>query len=112
MEFYSEEEIEELREANTELYYVDDGFYEFIVRFEDIPDCIIKYNEEIGTSDLKFYNVGNNTYEPDITTMGIFLDKIKLELRERLIDRLVALQTGEEEPKNFKIIDVDMFWED
>ena len=109
LEFYSQEEIREMKKANVDLYYVDDGIDEAIIRFEDIPDFIVWYSEEIGISDLKFYKVGKDVYEPDITTIGVFLNKIKPELREKIIDRLVALQTSEEEPKKFKIIDEDMF---
>ena len=91
------------------MYYVDDGIDEAIIRFEDIPDFIVEYNQKIGMRDLKFFKVGKDVYEPDITTCGEFLDRIKPELRERLIDRLIALQTNELEPKKFKLIDEDVY---
>ena len=59
-------------------------------------------------TDLKFYKLGKDVYEPDITTIGLFLDKIKPDLRERMIDRLVRLQRFEEKTKNIKLIDEDM----
>lgn len=105
---YSEDEIRELIKNKAELYYVDDGIDEAIIKFEDIPDFIVEYNRKIGMRDLKFFRVGKDVYEPDITTCGEFLDRIKPELRERLIDRLVALQTNELEPKKFKLIDEDI----
>ena len=107
--FYSEDEIRKLIKNKAELYYVDDGIDEAIIRFEDIPDFIVEYNQKIGMRDLKFFKVGKDIYEPDITTCGEFLDRIKPELRERLIDRLIALQTNELEPKKFKLIDEDVY---
>ena len=107
--FYSEDEIRKLIKNKAELYYVDDGIDEAIIRFEDIPDFIVEYNQKIGMRDLKFFKVGKDVYEPDITTCGEFLDRIKPELRERLIDRLIALQTNELEPKKFKLIDEDVY---
>ena len=53
--------------------------------------------------------MGNDLYQPDITTMGEYLDKVKPEIREKIIDRLVKLQTGEIEPKEYKLIDENEF---
>ena len=107
--FYTEDEINELIETNEELYYVDDGVDEAIIRFEDIPDFIVDYNRNLEVRDLKFYRVGKDVYEPDITTYGEFLNTIKEDLRERMIDRLVALQTNESSIKKYKIIDEDLY---
>ncbi len=107
--FYSEDEIKELIKANAELYYVDDGVDEAIIKFEDIPDFIIDYNRNLEIRDLKFFKVGKDVYEPDITTYGEFLNTIKEDLRERMIDRLVALQTNEASIKKYKIIDEDLY---
>ena len=107
--FYTEDEIKELIETNEELYYIDDGVDEAIIRFEDIPDFIVDYNRNLEVRDLKFYRVGKDVYEPDITTYGEFLNTIKEDLRERMIDRLVALQTNEASIKKYKIIDEDLY---
>lgn len=107
--FYSEDEIKELIKANAELYYVDDGVDEAIIKFEDIPDFIIDYNRNLEIRDLKFFKVGKDVYEPDITTYGEFLNTIKEDLRERIIDRLIALQTNEASIKKYKIIDEDLY---
>ena len=107
--FYSEDEIKELIKANAELYYVDDGVDEAIIKFEDIPDFIIDYNRNLEIRDLKFFKVGKDVYEPDITTYGEFLNTIKEDLRERMIDRLVALQTNESSINKYKIIDEDLY---
>lgn len=81
---------------------------EVILRFEDIPDFIVDYNRNFGMTDLKFYKLGKDVYEPDITTTGIFLNRIKPDLRERMIDRLVRLQRFEEKTKKIKLVDEDM----
>ena len=107
--FYSEDEIKELIKANAELYYVDDGVDEAIINFEDIPDFIIDYNRNLEIRDLKFFKVGKDVYEPDITTYGEFLNTIKEDLRERIIDRLIALQTNEASINKYKIIDEDLY---
>lgn len=107
--FYSEDEIKELIKANAELYYVDDGVDEAIIKFEDIPDFIIDYNRNLEIRDLKFFKVGKDVYEPDITTYGEFLNTIKEDLRERIIDRLIALQTNEASINKYKIIDEDLY---
>ena len=107
--FYSEDEIKKLIKTNEELYYVDDGVDEAIIRFEDIPDFIVDYNRNLEVRDLKFYRVWKDVYEPDITTYGEFLNTIKEDLRERMIDRLVALQTNEASIKKYKIIDEDLY---
>ena len=107
--FYTEDEIKELIKANAELYYVDDGVDEAIIKFEDIPDFIIDYNRNLEIRDLKFFKVGKDVYEPDITTYGEFLNTIKEDLRERIIDRLIALQTNEASINKYKIIDEDLY---
>ena len=109
--FYTEDEIRDLIKNKAELFYVDDGVDEAIIRFEDIPDFIVDYNRNLEIRDLKFFKVGKDVYEPDITTMGEFLNRIKPDLRERMIDRLVALQTNEAEIRDYKIIDEDVYSE-
>ena len=58
LSFYSEDEIRNLIKSKAELYYVDDGIDEAIIKFEDIPDFIVEYNRKIGMRDLKFFRVG------------------------------------------------------
>ena len=78
LRFYTEEEIKELIKSKEELYYVDDGVDEAIIKFEDIPDFIVDYNRNFDMRNLKFYRVGKDVYEPDITTMGEYLDRINM----------------------------------
>lgn len=109
VEFYTEQEIKDLIKSKAELYYVDDGVDEAIIKFEDIPDFIIDYNRNLEIRDLKFFRVGKKNYEPDITTYGEFLNTINPYLRERMINRLVALQKNETAIKKYKIIDEDLY---
>lgn len=108
-EFYTEEEIRKIIKSGEKLYFADDGIDEVIIKAKDIPDFIVDVNIKCGATDFKFYRVGNDVYEPEITTMGMFLDKIKPEIREKIIDRLVKLQRGEIKPKDYKIIDENQF---
>ena len=107
--FYNEEEIRKIIKSKETLYFADDGIDEVIVKAKDIPDFIVDVNIKCGSTDFKFYRVGNDVYEPEITTIGMFLDKIKPEIREKIINRLVKLQTGEIEPKDYKLIDEHQF---
>ena len=107
--FYNEEEIRKIIKSKETLYFADDGIDEVIVKAKDIPDFIVDVNIKFGSTDLKFYRVGNDVYEPEIKTMGMFLDKIKPEVREKIIDRLVKLKRGEIEPKDYKLIDENQF---
>ena len=107
--FFSEDEIRKLIESKAELYYADDGVDEVIIKLEDIPDFIVEYNRKFDVRDLKFMRLNKGVFEYDITTNGEYLNKIKPELREKIIDRLVALQTNEVEPKEFKLIDENIY---
>lgn len=109
--FYTEDEIKDLIKNKAELYYVDDGMEEAIIKFDDIPDFIVDYNRNLQMRDLKFFKVDKDVYEPDITTIGEFLNRINPDLRERMIDRLVALQRNEIEIKDYKIIDENLYEE-
>ena len=109
LQFYDEKEIRNIITNKEELYFADDGIDEVIIKLDDIPDFIVDINRKQGLVDLKFYKMGNDLYQPDITTMGEYLDKVKPEIREKIIDRLVKLQTGEIEPKEYKLIDENEF---
>ncbi len=109
LQFYDEKEIRNIITNKEELYFADDGIDKVIIKFDDIPDFIVDINRKQGVVDLKFYKMGNDLYQPDITTMGEYLDKVKPEIREKIIDRLVKLQTGEIEPKEYKLIDENEF---
>lgn len=110
IKFYEEKDIRKIIKSKESLYFADDGMYEVIVREKDIPDFIVKANELGGeTENFKFYKVGENTMEPKLTTIGRFLNRADPELREKIIDRLIAIQTGEMPVGDFKVIDEDLY---
>lgn len=80
----------------------------FIIKISDIPDFIML--EAIRTdcvAELRMYIPGID--EPILTTFGCFLNKVNPLLREKIIDRLVLLQTTDEEPKKVKVFNNDIF---
>ena len=107
---YNEEEIKHLLNSNEKLVYIDDGIEEFVARYEDLPDIIVDINEKMGhTENLKVYDFENpNMDKPLLTTIGYFLDRCDPDVRKDIIDRLMGLQLGEIEVKDYKVIDEDM----
>ena len=107
---YNEEEIRQLLNSNEKLVYIDNGSEEFVARYEDLPDIIVDVNEKLGhTENLKVYRYDDMlNLNPIITTIGYFLDRCDQDVRKDIIDRLTALQLGEIEVKDYKVIDEDM----
>lgn len=92
--FYDENEVRKIIESKEKYVYVDDGMTEVIIKKEDIPDYIVYINRECGITDLKMFDSDGQQI---LNTLGEFLDKCNPIIREEIIDRLVNLQTGEEE---------------
>lgn len=105
--FYDENEVRKIIESKEKYVYVDDGMTEVIIKKEDIPDYIVYINRECGLTDLKMFDSDGQQI---LNTLGEFLDKCNPIIREEIIDRLVNLQTGEEDPKEVKTID-EYMWE-
>ncbi len=81
-------------ESKERLTYAGDGKSEVVIRYKDIPDFIVDYNDKFGQTDLKFYEYDTWTISPIITTFGVFLNRCDPEVRKDIIDRLIHLQTG------------------
>lgn len=105
--FYDENEVRKIIESKEKYVYVDDGMTEVIIKKEDIPDYIVYINRECGLTDLKMFDSDGQQI---LNTLGEFLDKCNPIIREEIIDRLVNIQTGEEELKEVKTID-EYMWE-
>lgn len=105
---YNKQEIKELLEKKEKLVYVDTGSEEIVVRYEDLPDVIVDLDNKLGSSNLKVYDYDNPSFTPILTTVGYFLDKCDGNVRKDIIDRLMKLQLGELEVKDYKVIDEDM----
>ena len=110
LNLYNEDEIKQLLNNKVKMVYIDNGSEEFVARYEDLPDIIVDLNEKLGhTENLKVYDFDNLILdEPILTTIGYFLDKCEPNVRADIIDRLVGLQQGEIEIKDYKVIDEDV----
>ena len=110
LERHNEEEVKQILNSKERLVFIDNGSEEIVARYEDLPDIIVDVNEKLGhTENLKVYDFDNpNIDKPILTTIGFFLDKCDPDVRKDIIDRLVNLQTGVEEVKDYKVIDEDM----
>ena len=110
LNLYNEDEIKQLLNDKVKMVYIDNGSEEFVARYEDLPDIIVDVNEKLGhTENLKVYDFDNLILdEPILTTIGYFLDKCDPSVRADIIDRLIGLQQGEIEIKDYKVIDEDM----
>lgn len=110
LKMYNEEEIKQLLNSKERLVFIDNGSEEIVAKYDDLPDVIVDVNEKLGhTENLRVYDFKQpNLEKPLLTTIGYFLDKCDPEVRADIIDRLVALQQGEVEVKDYKVIDEDM----
>jgi len=110
LNLYNEDEIKQLLNDKVKMVYIDNGSEEFVARYDDLPDIIVDVNEKLGhTENLKVYDFDNLILdEPILTTIGYFLDKCDPNVRADIIDRLIGLQQGEIEVKDYKVIDEDM----
>ena len=113
LKMYNEEEVKQILNSKERLVFIDNGSEEIVARYEDLPDIIVDVNEKLGhTENLKVYDFDNpNIDKPILTTIGFFLDKCDPDVRKDIIDRLVNLQTGVEEVKDYKVIDEDMLFD-
>lgn len=105
---YNKQEIEELLKSNVKMVYVDTGMEEIVARYEDLPDVIIDINDKLGNTDLKVYDFQNPSMIPILTTFGPFLNKCDSNVRKDIIERLIELQQGKKEVKEYKVINEDM----
>ena len=110
LKFYNKDEIKQLLNSNERLVFIDNGSEEIVAKYDDLPDVIVDVNEKLGhTENLRVYDFEQpNLEKPLLTTIGYFLDKCDPEVRADIIDRLIALQQGEVEVKDYKVINEDM----
>ena len=87
--------------------YVDNGFNEVVIRYQDIPDFIVDYNKT-GSKNLKVYEYDPYSNVPLLTTFGPFLNKCDSKVRKDIINRLNHLLLCGK-IKKYKIInDIDL----
>lgn len=106
---YTKEEMIDIAK-NKGFYFLEtsnDDYFE--IAKDDLVDFIILETERCGHDvDMAVYTPYRED-EPVLTTFGCFLNRIKPKLREEIIDRLIELQMGQEEPREVKIFDNDIF---
>lgn len=109
IKMYNEEEVKELIQSDERLVYVDNGSEEVVIKYEDLADIIVDINDKFGSIDLKVYDYKEPDMDnPLLTTFGPYLNKCDPNVRKDIIDRLIDLQTGNVDIKDYKVIDEDM----
>lgn len=104
---YNKDEVKEILTSNERLVYVDTGSEEIVSKYNDLPDIIVDINDKIGSTNLTVMEFDNPS-KILLTTFGPFLNKCDPNVRKDIIDRLMGLQLGEIEIKDYKVIDEDM----
>ena len=90
IEITNPKEMEKFVKSSNYLL-VDDGLDEYVIHESDLLDYIVNRNEDI--------NVYKSNGEFLLSTIGFFLNKISYNERQKIIERLIRLQLGEEETK-------------
>lgn len=106
---YTKEEMINIAK-NKGFYFIETSNNDcFEIAKDDLADFIILETERCGHSvEIAVYTPYKED-EPVLTTYGWFLNRIKPKLREEIIDRLVKLQTEQEETKEVKVFDNEIF---
>lgn len=110
LEFYNETEIRESIKKREPYVFVDDGMTEVIIKKDDIADYIVYINRECGPTNLEIIDPQRD-YEIIISTFGEYLNRCNPEARNEIIERLIKIQTNEEDYKIVKTADEDMWRE-
>lgn len=110
LEYYTSIEVKYLIENKEELVLADDGIEKAIIKLKDVPDFIVDISRRFGARDFQFFSMENyNYYQPDIITIGECLEKIKPDMKEKIMGRIVALQKKECKPNKVKIISQQVY---
>lgn len=106
---YTRDEMMDIIE-NKGYYYIEtSNGGEFQIAKDDLADFIILEDRRCGHGiEIEVYIPGD-FLNPILTTYGCYLNRVNPKLREEIIDRLVKLQTYEEEPKTVKIFNIDIY---
>ena len=107
---YSPNETIDIIKNNIPLLNVNTGNNEYLIKYEDIADFIVYYNENIEMTNMKISEWQNANKGYIATTIGMFLDKCDKDFRAKIIDRLIALQMGDLETKEIKYLKPDIYY--
>lgn len=106
---YTRKEMKDIIENKGYYFILTSTGEDLQIAKDDLADFIMLESERCG------HNVNIEVYAPGmietpiLTTYGCFLNRVNPKLREEIIDRLVKLQTYEEEPKDVKIFNTDVY---
>lgn len=110
LEYYTSIEVKHFIENNEEFVLADDGIEQAIIRLKDVPDFIVGINRKFGTRDFQFFSMNKyDYYHPDIITIGEVLEKVKPDMKEKIIDRLVKLQKRECKTNSVQLISKEVY---
>lgn len=106
---YSKDEMIDIAK-NKGFYFIETSNNDYFeIAKDDLVDFIILETERCGHDvEIAVYTPYREN-EPVLTTYGWFLDRIKPKLRKEIIERLVKLQTWQEEPREIKVFDNNVF---
>lgn len=105
---YTKNELLEILKKDGILFVETNLGNKYIIKKGDLADFIILEAQRTGhVVEISFFMPGISGIV--MSTYGWFLNKANPVLREEIIDRLVLLQTTEEEPKKVKVFDTDIF---
>lgn len=105
IQFCTQDEIADLINGDNRLVYIDDGYFETIGKYEDLPDIIVDLSLNFGVNKLNVYDYDKGNSELLLSTFGPFLNKCNSQVRKDIIERLEKLQKGTIKIKEYKLID-------
>lgn len=106
---YTKDEVKNLLQDESKLSVMEVDGDKYIVSKDDIIDIIGDFGWNRGMSDLSFKDY--ETDRPICNTFGMFLNKCDPEFRKENLERLIQLQTGEVEPKPYKVVSLYDFYD-
>ena len=105
IQFCTQDEIADLINGDNRLVYIDDGYFETIGKYEDLPDIIVDLSLNFGVNKLNVYDYDKGNSELLLSTFGPFLNKCNSQVRKDIIERLEKLQKGTIKIKEYNLID-------
>lgn len=106
---YTKEEMIDIAK-NKGFYFIETSNEDYFeISKDDLADFIVLEAKRCEHNvDIAVYTPYKEE-EAILTSYGWFINKIKPKLRNEIIDRLIILQTEQEEPRNVKVFDNDIF---
>lgn len=109
-ELYTREEMSEIANKEGFLFVETSNGDNYEIRKSDVADFIVLEAERCGHAvDIKMYVPNYEIEEPFVSTYGCFLNKINPTFREKIIERLIKLQTTNTKPRKVKVFDNGIF---